>query len=121
MKKVFLVYSLKKEYLKNVHEFLIEALKIADNIIYEKLKDIDCNYFTNYTEVPTYIVYEGIPDEFISDNKKYSFVGFDIIYSYFKLHEYKDETILFSQFKNKLAKLDNYAPLNKYVYNLGYC
>ncbi|MBT3348461.1 MAG: hypothetical protein HN398_08500 [Thiotrichales bacterium] len=155
----FLVFALKKEYLENVHSFLIESLKTAKDVIYaendnyrelldefistfkkididvetlytfnedkfnelsDELKDISCNYFTNYKDIPTYVVYEGIPNEFIINNGRYSFIGFDIVYSYFKLNESRDETILFAKLKEELERKVDYYPLNKYIYHLGY-
>ena len=155
--KVFIVFALKKEFLKNVKDFILDALVISERILYkdndsykeelsnfieifkkidisidtlyyvnrerykelsEELKSITCNYFTNYTEVPSYAVYNGLPSCF--DAKKYSFVGFDIVYSYNKLGESSTDSINFNKLKEELNKLENYKPLNDFIYHLEY-
>ena len=84
-----------------------------------ELKNIDENYFTGYTEVPSYVVYSGLPDCF--DGQRYSFVGFTIVYSHCKLGECPNETaILFDKLKADLSKQNKYNPLNKFIYHLEY-
>ncbi len=155
--KIFIVFALKKEFLKNVKDFISDSLAIAKRILYkddnvyseeldnfmEKFKELDIcidtlyyvnrdryeefsnelksiknNYFTNYTEVPSYAVYNGLPPCF--EDKKYSFVGFDIVYSSSKLGEDPADNIKFNELKEGLSKLEKYKPLNDFIYHLEY-
>ena len=155
--KKYLVYALKKEYLKDVQNFIIDCLLMAKEILNKyrekelyddfieefkqlnietdflysvenkktkefanKLRDIECNLFTIYTEIPDMVVYYGFPEDLKKDDRTCSMVGFDIVYSYFKFKASTDETIWFNKLKEKIKQDTKYPILGKYIYHLGY-
>ena len=155
--KKYLVYSLKKEYLKDIQPFIVDCLFMAKKILNkyrekelydefieefkqlnieadflhsiendktkefaDKLKKIESNLFTNYTEIPDMVVYYGFPEDLKKDDRTHSMVGFDIVYSYFKFQADMNETICFHQLEEKIKQETNYPTLGKYIYHLGY-
>ncbi len=110
------------EFIDEFKIFEIDTLALynGDSKKLEKLEDIESNYFTKYVNIPSQVVYDGFPDELESNNRSYSLLGFDIIHSFSKLGENRDDIILFDKLKEKLQNEIAYFPLNKYIYHLDY-
>ena len=152
VEKKFLLFSLKKKYLKDVQSFIVDSLLMAQEslnhgdvehydkfiewfkelnidveLLYQvhdkkieefadRLKEMEYNFFTTYTEIPSYVVYEGFP----RDLKEYNMIGFDIVYSYFKFLTNIEGTFNFEQLKRRIQKESKYPILSKYIYHMGY-
>ena len=109
------------EIIKNIDiEVLHNENAGNEKVLIGELEKTNCGFREIYTKVSSYAVYDGMPEELLNPEWTFSFMGINILSSIFKLHEDRDETILFAKIKEAIQNQDSYNKLSKYIYHLGY-